>query len=645
MKLGIYCRISRIKDGNDLSIEDQKQKGIDKATALELPYEIYVDEGLSGASEKIEDRPEFQRFIGDVSNGVLTHVFAYDQSRFERNPQIRFIINELFKKHKVTYLTQMDGIVDLHDPQAEFFGDLLSVINKFHVTTTKIKVKSVLKNRVKEGKTRGILPYGYTKNENDMMIVDEEEAKIVKRIYKMSLDGIGTKTIADTFNQEEIPTRYNKISKGTLSTKNKYTGKITTTDKKDINWSPNTVMNILRNTVYKGERNYSGEVVSVPAIFEPVYWDRVNYNIPLNKNNAGKKAEYRYLLKGLIRCGVCGRNMYGKKRLDKHDNHYMCSSKRIKGANCGNRSINIDKIEYLVWFTLFSDSKLAEKIEQEFHIDKDEIKRFKDQISKNESSMSTLQNDRKRAIDLVIKGIISEDDISANLKDIDAKIEEKKIINNEVQQKIFAFENSTKIINKYKSKFSEFTNITNFEQKRKIINDFVHNIIVNYDKELNEYKIEFDFKIDVYPSFINSSLSTTDSSFQYFSNKESLDNKAYDYLSTVPPTELIELYNDGADSKEFFEGDEDLKDKLKDYLAITWTKEEIELLQEKLAEEKTKKTEVKKESKNKKIDGNIGTPTESGVAKENKLKAIKAILKSIPKNAPILLTALPMWLW
>ena len=52
MKLGIYCRISRTKDGNDLSIADQKQKGIKKAKELTIPYEIYVDEGKSGASDK-----------------------------------------------------------------------------------------------------------------------------------------------------------------------------------------------------------------------------------------------------------------------------------------------------------------------------------------------------------------------------------------------------------------------------------------------------------------------------------------------------------------------------------------------------------------------------------------------------------------
>ena len=83
MRLGIYCRISRAKDGNDLSIPDQKQKGIKKAKELGLPYELYIDEGISGASDTIEDRPQFARFIADISNGTLSAVYAYDQSRFD----------------------------------------------------------------------------------------------------------------------------------------------------------------------------------------------------------------------------------------------------------------------------------------------------------------------------------------------------------------------------------------------------------------------------------------------------------------------------------------------------------------------------------------------------------------------------------
>jgi len=548
MKLGIYCRISRLKDGNDLSIEDQKLKGIAKANALNIPYEIYIDEGISGT---IDNRPEFQRFLGDVSNSELSHVFAIDQARFEREPQIRFLITDLFRKKNIVYITQMDGVVDLHDPQSTFFGDLLSVFNKFHVTQTKIKVKSVLRNRVAAGKTRGISPYGYGKDENDLMVIDEDEAVTVRRIFELSLAGTGTKTIANILNSERIPTRYNKINKGTIKTKNKHTGFVTETKKKDIQWSPNTILNIIKNPIYKGERTYSGILTKVPAIFDSFYWDKVNFHIPLNRNNTGKKVEYRFLLKGLLRCGVCGRNMYGHKRLDKHDNHYMCSSKRIKGGNCGNRSINIDRIEYLIWQYLFFEDRLNERITKEFNYDESEVKRIENKINELNKGVESLKKERKRAIDLVIKNIIREEDIAGNLKDIDTKIEEKLVIINENQTKLFVLENSKKIIGKYEKDFKEFTKITTFEQKQRIINDFIKNIIVLYDAELKEYKLDIEFKIDIPSTNIDTSLTKDDTSYYIIESEKEvvIGNETFvegnAKVRFIPENYDNDLYDDG----------------------------------------------------------------------------------------------------
>ena len=564
MKLGIYCRISKLKEGNDLSIDDQKQKGIAKAKELDLPYELYIDEGVSGAVESISERPQFERLIGDISTNVISHVFCYDQSRLERNPQMRFIINDLFRKNNIIFITQMGGIEDLNDPQQQFFGDLLSVINKFHVTTTKIKVKSALRLRVNEGKTRGVMPYGYTKDDNDMMIIDENEAIIVKRIFDLSLSGTGTRTIAEILNNENVPTRYNIISSGTISVRNKYTNVITTRKKKDVQWAPNTVMNILKNSIYKGERVYSGITTQVPAIFTHEYWNRVNFHLPENKNNSGKKVEYRYLLKGLLRCGVCGRNMYGHKRLNKHDNHYMCSSKRIRGENCGNRSINIDKIEYLIWHNLFIDNKLKERIIEEFKLDDFKIDRIKDNISGINKNLSSLNNERKRAIDLVIKGVISENDIADNLKEIDLKINEQKIILKENQQKMFALENSEKIISKYKNVFVEFTKVTTFEQKFKIVNDFISNIIVNYNIENKTYNIEVEFKVNMPKAYIGASFIKYDN--WYFTDDVPRNNTSEGFKSIeyLPMYYDKELYDDGTnkfDESDLYDSsDDDSKD-------------------------------------------------------------------------------------
>jgi DNA invertase Pin-like site-specific DNA recombinase len=495
MRLGIYCRISRAKDGNDLSIPDQKQKGIKKAKELGLPFDLYVDEGKSGASDKIEDRPEFERFIADVMNGKLSAVYAYDQSRFERNPKVRFAINEIFKKNNVDYYTELDGMVDLNDPQAEFFGDLLSVINKYHVTVTKIKVKSALKTRVESGKAHSILPYGYKKDENGSLIIDQEESEIIREIYDLSLSGVGTRSIAEYLNENGIQTRYNKIQTGTISTKNKYTGTITVTDKKDIKWAGNTIRNIIKNTIYKGERVYSGEVYKVPEIINSTKWDKVQKNLINNRNNTGKKVVHRYLLKGLLRCGTCGRNMYGRSRVSKHDNFYMCSSKRIKGETCGNRSINIDKLEDFIWDRFFKGNDFIDRIKQEFANDDTKLMELKKQIDILNSKLNTLNNEKKRAVELVIKGTLSESDFKNAIGKTDKDINNTTISLNELRQRLHVFENNTKIIKKYKDEFVHFTTNTTFQQKKKIVNDFIENIVVKYDDLLDSYNIEIQFKL------------------------------------------------------------------------------------------------------------------------------------------------------
>lgn len=497
--LGIYCRISVLKKGNDLSIEDQKKLGIAKAEELKISYEIYIDEGLSGTSEKIEDRPEFERFLGDISKKKITAVFAYDQSRFERNPKLRFIINDIFKEYNVDYYTEIDGLVDLHDPHKEFYGDLMSVINKYHVTMTKIKVKGALKRRVEKGKAHSILPYGYTKDKEGHLVVDPDESEIVKKIYDLSLSGIGTRSIAEKLNDDEIPTRYNKMGDGTLKTKNKYTNVITTTKKEDIKWSGNTIRNIITNTLYKGERNYGGDVYKVPNIISPVYWQKVNDNLKNNRNNTGKKVVHRYLLKGLLRCGKCGRNMYGRTRVNKHDNYYMCSSKRIKGENCGNRSINIDKLEALIWDRFFRGDDFIKRIKSEFNKGAEDLKHLLNNIKKQELKLEGLKKDKDRAIELVIKGTLSEEDVKTIINKNNRLIDEIEHKLKDLRKQHYSLENGNKIVNKYQDDFTKYTTETTFIQKKKIVNDFIEDIIVTYDDAIDSYNIEIKFKLPISP--------------------------------------------------------------------------------------------------------------------------------------------------
>ena len=130
-------------------------------------------------------------------------------------------------------------------------GDFLSIINQYYARITARKIKSVLKRNAKEGKAHAkVMPFGYMKDEGGYLVINDEEAKIVKEIYSKSLAGIGSSTIKNWLNDSGVPTKYSTMG-GTLTTTNRYTGKKTVKDKKDIIWSDKQVQDMLKNPIYK----------------------------------------------------------------------------------------------------------------------------------------------------------------------------------------------------------------------------------------------------------------------------------------------------------------------------------------------------------------------------------------------------------
>ncbi|WP_019669925.1 recombinase family protein [Eudoraea adriatica] len=477
--LGILCRISQEKeDGKDRSIKEQKKLGKQLAKELGLHFEYYIEEGISGTLA-IDKRPALDKLLSDIEDGKITSMFIWMQDRLERNPQTRFIVKQTLIDNNCKLFTE-DGEVDFENDALDMHGDMMSIFNAYFVRTTKKRVKAVLKRNAEEGKAHGISAFGYTKDENGAIIIDEDEVEIVRRIYKMSLSGIGTNKIAEIFNQEGIQTRYNKIGKGTIATKNKYTGKITTTNKKAIKWSGNTVRSIIKNTLYKGERNFGGKVYEVPAIFNPTEWQRVNDNLTNNRNNSGKSVSHKYLLKGLIRCGVCGRNYYGKSRVSLKDNFYMCSSKRYKHENCGNRSINITVLEGFIWKRFFEDNALFKVVKNYLKKGEDSevLDKIKQEILNIEKSIKDLEKERKRAISLTIKGVLDESDVESEIKRISREKRELEIKKDNLNDQLKSYNKE-----ELEEKLTDLEKIkenTSFNDKKEIIKKFINEIVVAY---------------------------------------------------------------------------------------------------------------------------------------------------------------------
>lgn len=493
--LGIYCRISREKEiGRNTSIEDQQQSGIELAKNLNCDYAVYIDEGLSGTLP-IEQRPSLSKLIDDIYDGKINSVFIYDQSRLERSPEARFVLNKIFRDENIKVYTETGLVGD--DMESEFQGDLLSVINNFYVKLTAKKVKSALRRNLINGKVHAIPPYGYKKDEHNIMIVDEFQSSIVKRIYEYSLSGIGTNKIAEILNFENIPTKYNLFHKGgTLSVKNKYTGKINTKNKSDIKWNGGTIRNIITNSTYKGVRVFSGIEYKCPPVFDKKYWQKVNDNLKNNSNNSGKSTEHKYLLKGLLRCGRCGRNYYGRTRVSKKDNYYMCSSKRHKVSNCGNRSLNIDVLDDLIWTRFICDGKLAKLIKNHFN-----QVNISDFISEIETKIKALNeeikiNDRNKnkLLDLVLTDVVTNEEVKSKMHIL-------RVAKDDLEIKLFNLEGQLKYLkNSSISKESSLNQLEfldkeiSYLDKKEILYKYIRDIRIYYD-DIENYFIEIIFNL------------------------------------------------------------------------------------------------------------------------------------------------------
>jgi site-specific DNA recombinase len=490
--LAIYTRLSK-EDKDSTSIQNQTREGKAFASKINIGYKLYNEgEGISGGAE-IKDRPQLFTLLQDIRSNDIQSVWFRSQNRLERNSSTYAIFISEAQKYKVDVYFN-DKLLDFDNPSDNLLGTITSAVNQYQKDLQAFQTKRTLKDNVREGKVWSVVAYGY-KSENGYLAIDEDESIIVKRIFKESLSGIGCSKIAEILNKEGVLTRFNKIGKGVIKRVDKESKKVTLIRTKDVNWAGNTIRNIITNTLYKGERKFSGEFYKAPIIIDTILWQQVNNNLSKNSNNSGKKVEHRYLLKGKLICSKCGRNYYGRKRVDLRDNFYTCSSKRIKANNCGNRSINIPVLESLIWQRFFADKNLKAVVDRFFKANDIDTK-----VNGLEAKLELLSNDlkkskqeRQNAIKLAIKGIISEEDIKPEIDRIKDKSKVIEININQMQEQIFFYTNSN-IKRSEIGKDLEFSKDISFNDKKELIKKYINFIEIHFVGSVFMIHIQFNIK-------------------------------------------------------------------------------------------------------------------------------------------------------
>lgn len=491
--LGIYTRLSK-EDENSTSIENQLREGKEFAKKEGFKdYEIFNEgEGVSGTLD-IEERPQFKKLLDSILGNNLDAVWFRNNNRVERNSLTFHIFMDACKKTN-TRIFLADKEFNYNNPNEFLTGSILSLLNGYSAQLQGVQTRKVLKDRIIEGKAHGVVAYGYSRDKNGYLEINQEESKIVKKIYELSLNGKGYRKIAEYLNDRSIPTRYNKYEKGTITTKNKFTGEKTTTEKKDIKWSPNTVRSIIVGSLYKGIRIWKGEEYKAPAIVTPEYWQKVNDNLKNNATNkTGRQIKHNYLLHGLLRCGKCGRNYYGRTRSNKKDHFYMCSSKRLgRELSCKQPSINIDVLENIVFSELFLHPENVQEIHNKFKGENREKEGLKNDQLIYEKKLKDFQGKKKGALQLAYE-YPNDKEIKKDVESFNNKIEETEKKIKDLQQRLATEKENESNIEDYIDLMQAVgTNLT-YQEIKELTNKLIKNIVLTNRGKKN-WDVEIEFK-------------------------------------------------------------------------------------------------------------------------------------------------------
>ncbi|GAA6393664.1 site-specific resolvase TndX [Clostridiales bacterium] len=496
----LYARLSQedALDGESNSIANQKKILLKYATDNDFPNPtFFINNGVSGVTF---DRPGWNEMIRLAEAGKVKTVIVKDMSRMGRDYlKVGYYTESFFAECDIRYIAINDGVDS--DKGDNDFTPFRNLFNDFYARDTSKKIRAVMRAKGNSGEHLCTNPpYGYIKDPADKKkwIVDEEAAKIVKRIFDLCIAGKGPMQIAKMLTAQHV-----------LTVKAHYAqrdGK--PLPEKPYQWSPKSVAGILERPEYTGctvnFKTYSKSHKlkkrlhnapenqrifpnTQPAIIEEQIFVRVQ-ELRENKRRPAKQAERQGLFSGLLYCADCGSKLHfatGKNMTPQQD-CYRCS--RYK-SNTGDCTMHFIREETLKLFVLqrifdvtalfFDDAMAFEEAakKQHFQEAEKEAKKRKREIAQAEKRIAELDRIFKRIYEDDISGAISHERF---LKlSVDYEAEQK-----ELTEQVKIWREAVETFEQDKADFDSFAAIVRKyvgirELTPTIVNEFVKKIIVH----------------------------------------------------------------------------------------------------------------------------------------------------------------------
>lgn len=520
----LYCRLSQEDENNGDSDSIINQKSILTKYASDNGFtntKLFVDDGYSGVSF---NRPAFQELLELMEQGKVATLITKDLSRLGRNYiEVGNYTEILFPQWNVRYIAINDNFDSLFNEGNEL-APFKNLFNEWYARDTSKKIRAVIKAKAERGERVGTsIPYGYKKDPNKKghLLINEETAPIVRKIFNLCIQGYGPGKIAKMLKDEQIlkPTMYRYYTEGK-------TGAITDTD--DLyGWNNATVADILDNEVYLGHTiNCKTTTISFKnkkrvarpaneqyrienthdAIINQDTWS-IARRMRDSKRRTLKHFDTVNKYNGMLYCANCGNKMYlhrGKSltpdkynftcsRYSKHMGEERCTPHTIR--ECVLDELVLRTIQEVTYFARIDAIRFRDEIEElKGKENREQLKRKENELAKSHKRDSELNTLFKRLYEDNVLGKVTNEQfriLSDGYNDEQRQLKENIAI---LEAEIERLESMQIDVDKFVALAVQYTNIT--ELTDEILHTFISKIVI-HEREQKHSKTGVQ-QVDIY---------------------------------------------------------------------------------------------------------------------------------------------------
>ncbi len=439
IRAALYARVSTDEQAERYGLSSQitELQGLAASKAYTIPDGgEYVDDGYSGADM---DRPALNRLRDAVRAGAFDVLLIHDPDRLSRSLAHLLLLHEEFEAHvRLEYLTTPK------EDTAE--GRLLLNVKGVVAAYEREKIRDRTLRGKREKARRGQLPhgqapYGYRKDAESRMVIDETEAQVIRGVFRaVTEEGQSVRRIAIALNQAGVRSP------------------------RSAHWVPSQVKRLLSNEVYIGRAWYNRHrcrgkehrlrprsewiPIPVPAIVSEAVFERAQAQLRRNRAVlSGRPSAMFYLLRGLIKCGHCGGSWHGFSSRGRR--YYRCTSHQrwYYMEKCPTRMWPADDLEATIWEAATAILKDPESVTRQLEVYRAKLGvrdvEVKSEATHIERQLIEVRRQERKLLDLYLGDDESPEIIRSKLDDLQCRREILTVRGEEIRVALARQEAST----------------------------------------------------------------------------------------------------------------------------------------------------------------------------------------------------------